>query len=335
MKKALPIILALVACAAIVFCVVLNNQKGDLDKAKQAAEAKVNEITAKLTDTENLKKAAEDKVAELEGKLNEAGDILGEATEELAEAEQVYKQGNVNGDEDGEIDVADFDRWIDDFMAYSTGQLELVPGTEDFQRMDVNCDGDINVGDAVAIRNYVLYDSFTGPANARVMADANETMTTTTTMVNGKQRIAINLNSQNDYVALQADIVLANGQKLAGVQMSDRSNGHNLMTMQMADGKVRIMATSTMNNAFQGTEGAVVYIDVEGNGQTEVSNVIFADAAAGTKKFAADSTTGVAAVKTQAQDEQVYSIGGRLMNAMKKGLNIIRRADGTSQKVIK
>jgi len=115
MKKALPIILALVACAAIVFCVVLNNQKGDLDKAKQAAEAKVNEITAKLTDTENLKKAAEDKVAELEGKLNE------EAESAKAELESVKA--------DAEAKIAELTAKVSELEAQAAAAADAAKAT--------------------------------------------------------------------------------------------------------------------------------------------------------------------------------------------------------------
>jgi hypothetical protein len=65
-------------------------------------------------------------------------------------------------------------------------------------------------------------------------------------------------------------------------------------------------------------------------------NIEFATAAANTTAFQIGSeATGIASVKAAADGEQVYSIGGRLMNAVKKGINIIRRADGTTQKVIK
>jgi hypothetical protein len=49
----------------------------------------------------------------------------------------------------------------------------------------------------------------------------------------------------------------------------------------------------------------------------------------------AAETTGIDAARAEAGAGQVYSLSGRVMNALRKGINIIRRADGSTQKVIK
>jgi len=51
-----------------------------------------------------------------------------------------------------------------------------------------------------------------------------------------------------------------------------------------------------------------------------------------------NQTTGIAERITNAIDsaaQKVYNLGGRLMEGVKKGINIIRNADGTTTKVVK
>ena len=52
--------------------------------------------------------------------------------------------------------------------------------------------------------------------------------------------------------------------------------------------------------------------------------------------MAAGAATGISGVKAAADGQStVYSLGGRLVDTLRKGVNIIRRADGTTRKVVK
>ena len=48
-------------------------------------------------------------------------------------------------------------------------------------------------------------------------------------------------------------------------------------------------------------------------------------------------TTGINSVEGTAESlkAKIYNVGGKLMNQIKKGINIIRNSDGSTQKVIK
>ena len=49
-----------------------------------------------------------------------------------------------------------------------------------------------------------------------------------------------------------------------------------------------------------------------------------------------DGTTGIDGVNAEKSlKEKIYSVGGQMMNSIKKGINIIRNADGTTKKVIR
>jgi hypothetical protein len=93
---------------------------------------------------------------------------------------------------------------------------------------------------------------------------------------------------------------------------------------------------------FSGNEGAVLYIDVETTseymgGNAELLNILFSDTNAQTRSFAiGGDATGINTLSTfETLKQKVYDLGGRLKDGVKKGLNIIRNADGSTKKVVK
>lgn len=50
-----------------------------------------------------------------------------------------------------------------------------------------------------------------------------------------------------------------------------------------------------------------------------------------------DFTTGISSVTTTTDSsvEAIYDLSGRKLNEMQKGINIVRKADGTTVKVLK
>lgn len=265
--------------------------------------------------------------------------------QDIANAEATYIKYHKLGDAnmDGLVTTTDYVE-IMNYVLMKTEYGEkygTMPASdsEKFSQLNVSKeDGDskINVTDAVALINLLSYGDIHGAAGARAIDANNDMLTMQTTMVNGVRRIALNLANSQMYAAAQFDLVLPEGMKVVGAQLATRANRHSLDSNVLADGTMRFAITSQNNRVFEGNEGAVVYIDVEGAGDVMFQNIEFATAAANTTAFQIGSeATGIASVKAAADGEQVYSIGGRLMNAVKKGINIIRRADGTTQKVIK
>lgn len=67
-----------------------------------------------------------------------------------------------------------------------------------------------------------------------------------------------------------------------------------------------------------------------------LENVIFSEANGRISRIGGDSTTGINGVEAESSLKQkVYSVGGQLLNKVKNGINIIRNANGKSQKVAK
>jgi len=214
----------------------------------------------------------------------------------------------------------------------------LTESIYEFYRMDINQDGTINVGDGQAALNYTFYGNLLGdvPADARTSNGGNESLVAS---MNGNQ-IAIALNNSRQYSAFQMDVVLSEGMAIDSQSLAARNAGFSIETAQLANGATRILVMANeAGQAFDGNDGEVLFINVKGQGTVEFENVIFATINANTTTFQLNAVsggaTGINGVDALAEGEQVYSIGGRLMNTLKKGVNIIRRNDGTTQKVIK
>jgi len=185
--------------------------------------------------------------------------------------------------------------------------------------------------------NVAFYGKVNGEGAAEARANAAESLVAT---MNGN-RIAIALNNARQYCNMQLDLVMTEGMTVVGQELSARMGKHTVSGSDLGNGIYRIVITSSdIEGAIEGNEGDLLYINVEGQGNVEFQNVILADMAAGSHKFqiagvAGGETTGIAAAKQNGVMESIYNMGGRVMNGLKKGINIIRRADGTTQKVIK
>ena len=223
-----------------------------------------------------------------------------------------------------------------------------------FSAIDVNESGAIEVGDLTAIVNYILDKNWQGYATKAEDAGVkgwmddsmSESLTMTTSMTQqGTQRIAVNLQNVESYTAFQLDVLLPEGMTIVGQTLSDRAgNSHRLLSREQEDGSIRFLASSIKGETFSGSEGAVLYIDVEtganfNGGNVELLNILFSNTDAQTRAFAVDANgeaTGISFMSTiESLKQKVYDLGGRMMNGMMKGINIIQGADGQAKKVLK
>lgn len=228
---------------------------------------------------------------------------------------------------------------------------------------DVNGDGFFTVADLTQISNIIFYgdpagekveETEGGTTRARVVRSATSadgelavTKTGEETTVFGKTvQIAVEVAHQATFTAGQFDIQLPAGMKLVGQTLSDRANGHELLSNEIADGKYRFLASTIGNNAFNGNSGAIVVLSVEvgsdyNGGDIQVSNVIFSDAKGRSYSITrgigdgTGETTGINAITAPTMKERIFSIGGMVKKSIQKGINIIVGEDGTARKVVK
>lgn len=242
--------------------------------------------------------------------------------------ENTYVLGDVT--EDGVV-------LTDDYLAVLNALLdpETLEGGKVFAAADVNRDGEISIADVTLIAAKVtngLWPSLGGSLNAPMVGSENLTVSAEDN--NGVQRIAINLENRKDYVACQMDIILPAGMTVVGESVGNRANGHALYSKDI-DGVHRVVISTIENNSF--TNGsAILYLDVQGGSIDKVAldKVIFAEANGRETTITGSDATGISGMEAEGSLKQkIYTVGGQLLDKVKQGINIVRNANGKTQKV--
>lgn len=242
--------------------------------------------------------------------------------------ENTYVLGDVT--EDGVV-------LTDDYLTVLNAVLdpETLEGGKVFAAADVNRDGKISIADVTLIAAKVtngLWPSLGGSLNAPMVGSENLTVSAEDN--NGVQRIAINLENRKDYVACQMDIVLPAGMTVVGESVGNRANGHALYSKDI-DGVHRVVISTIENNSF--TNGsAILYLDVQGGSIDKVAldKVIFAEANGRETTITGSDATGISSMEAEGSLKQkIYTVGGQLLDKVKQGINIVRNANGKTQKV--
>ena len=218
---------------------------------------------------------------------------------------------------------------------------------------DVDGNKQFTVADMTKISNIIFYGDKNGaaPAGAKgqlTVVDNDEitlVKESEETSVFGKTiRVAVNVAHNVAFTAGQFDVKLPEGMKIASQSLTERGNGHELLCNEIGNGLYRMVAATIDNTKFNGRTGALVLIDVEVSGsytggEISVSNVIFSDANGISYSIVGPGndgeTTGIDGVTAPTVKERIYSIGGQMKKALKKGINIIVGEDGKGHKVVK
>ncbi len=337
---------------------VLKEYKAQMEEVEKALTAlkKYNSDSytyGLITEDIDGGKLTDEEEQELENKkidfVAEAVDAIFNKVEELkkqlAELEQnaqnsSYMLGDVNRDK--EVTVADY-------MEILNAALEVTaiePGTLQFLAADINGDGEISIGDITAVVKIIngTYAPAQARSYARCMPNNSADRLSLTAEGDGvKQRIAVNLDATLAYNGCQMDIMLPAGVTFVGAEVAHRANGFSLNSNELSNGRLRVVLSSLEEADFAHGDGALFYLDVEvshnyaGNG-VGVENILFTDNAVHVYALPAvsgDETTGIGTVSVGEEvKEKIYSVSGKLMNGLKRGVNIIRGNDGTSKKVL-
>lgn len=247
-------------------------------------------------------------------------------------------------DHNGKITVGDYD-------AVRQIILEINNPAETsamFYAADVNWDGLVNVGDLTLIGKYIMEgEKFpaapagtSSVAMAKGMALGLPTYGSLAMTAEGSgltQTLKVAVDSPLGFVGGQFDVVLPAGVKLASVA----SSSHDAL-MGEVNGAVRVLVSNLENTEIVNGQTFVelnveVTSDYNGGG-IEVQNAKFADAEGTVFTLAKSSIgtpTGLTNLTTvEKVQSKVYSVGGMLMNKMKKGINIIVNSDGTTKKQV-
>lgn len=219
---------------------------------------------------------------------------------------------------DGEVTTSDA------VAAVAFALEKEVPSEKALKVADVNKSGAITVSDAVGIVNIALNNET--PATARGEMEAVNFLTQNGT--------SLNLTNSTEFVGFQMDVTLTDGAMLNGVSLTDRAANLQVVYNRIADNTYRIIAFSTGNAAIEGNEGAIFSLDITGNDNIAISNIEFADAAANAYALSLAETTGINSIYAGAANAESYTIGGVKNDKVRKGMNIVRTADGKVKKVL-
>ena len=88
------------------------------------------------------------------------------------------------------------------------------------------------------------------------------------------------------------------------------------------------------NAALEGNSGALLIVRTRGAGNLEVEGAIFADRHATGFGLGNEGLSGIDSITESCQNvkERIYNVAGQAMNRIQRGINIIRKSDGTTTK---
>ena len=186
-------------------------------------------------------------------------------------------------------------------------------------------DGAVAVEDAVDIVNIIMdYDYSAAVAPAAKARESETDMIA----VNGNQ---LSLTNSNEYVAFQMDINV-DGQ-FNGAALTERAADHQIVYNKVGENTWRIIGISMANKAFNGNAGALVNFDIDGTYTVSTAKFITLDTQAYYLNIGGEAT-GISSVSAlNAEAKAIYTPAGVRVNSLQKGLNIVRKADGTTVKV--
>lgn len=246
--------------------------------------------------------------------------------------------GDIRGHVQGNDDIS-----VDDIQKLT----EIVANGQaaDLDRCDVNGDGSVTVTDIIWLQYFWAFNEWPdAPAAVRSFGQTtsgSDAVTMETVATEGTiTRIAVSLTGETPFRAFQIAMQLPEGAKVVSQHMGNRVVSGWLMHSKAMEGNVRFMTISENDKPFTGSEGAVLYVDIENlQGEVVLTEALFTDTQFNEANLQNGSvTTGIRQMISNALEgasKRVYNIGGAMMDSLRKGINIIRNADGTTQKVLK
>lgn len=314
----------------------LNSQLAALRLRKEAVDNRIKELSTSGDYLDDLEGWA----AEFDKEAQKAKDIADEA-KAIAEsaAENEFVPGDVNNEPDGVVDVVDVQMiatWSGEKLTYD--QIKEQYSARQAAAADLNNDQMVNIADVTAVVRLAM-DAENGNegaryAYARGIAGGNDTMDIVPLGTeDGVRRYELNLNNSTEFIAGQFDVILPAGVELLDAKLADRTSDHVIQVYQH-EGSATILIFSMKNSKFSGHSGALVVLETRGAGTIDIENAVFVDACnqqynvqKGSMSFIDTITEGARNLK-----ESIYNVAGQARQSIQRGINIIRRSDGTTTK---
>ena len=241
-------------------------------------------------------------------------------------------KGDLNGDD--EYNISDIIQVINVIAGEST---------EDYLKYiaDVNGDGEVDIADIIAIINLMIEQANSSAPELAMapMEEAQETSDHIAASINGNE-LSVDLENSNQYAGFQMLVTVP-----AGLQLTDatldaaRTDEHNVLLRQVAEGQYLVIGYSLSNSVLKGNTGKLLTLTTEGvqNGDIIISNVMFATADA--EKYnlngisLSGSATGIEDIDASLSSEDIiYDLNGRRLTAVPKNGPYIKNGKKYIQK---
>lgn len=251
--------------------------------------------------------------------------------------ENSFVPGDVELDNEvSAVDVQQVIAWIGEDMTFD----DLVASSpRQAYAADVNGDSKINIADVVAISNIVLND-LNNPSQAprllvkgvQTAAENNLTVALGET-VDGVREYAVMINNNTAFVGGQLDINVGAGMEIVDIELTERGADHKLYRFDNNSG-ARVVIASMANDELRGNSGAMLIVRTRGAGKLTVGNAVFADINATAYGLAGEGMSAIDSIGESFRNakERIYNVAGQALDRIQRGVNIIRKSDGTTTK---
>lgn len=314
----------------------LNAQLDALRIRKEAVDNKIEELRTSVDYRDDLEGWA----AEFDKEAQNAKDIADEA-KAIAEsaAENEFTPGDVNNEPDGVVDVVDVQMiatWSGEKLSYD--QIKEQYSARQAAAADLNNDQMVNIADVTAVVRLAM-DAENGTTGARYayargIAGGNDTMDLVPLGTeDGVRSYELNLNNSQTFIAGQFDVVLPAGVEFVDAKLAGRTTDH-VLNVYYHEGFVTLQIFSFTNAEISGHSGALVVLETRGAGTVEIENALFVDTRNQTYNVQMGSMSFIDTITEGARNlkESIYNVAGQARQSIQRGINIIRRSDGTTTK---
>ena len=232
-----------------------------------------------------------------------------------------YLFGDVNTDEEVDVvDVVDIARFV-----------VATPSANFREKLaDLNADNTVNIADAVTLVNHIAGNQ--DFARAMVPSKLSYDYNLCKLKLVGTQEHALSLylNGDADFTAFQFDVELPENMNITDIKINgQRMNSHQLLYNKVGDNLYRVAALSLSNIIFNGSEGELLKISLDGHATEEisVSDIHFVTKDATDITFdnlsLSEIITGIDNVIINESNNIIYNLQGRRLSNMQRGVNIV------------
>ena len=209
---------------------------------------------------------------------------------------------------------------------------------------DIDEDGKVTVADLTKVKNYYLYNNYSGytpgSSQARAAYPAAQTAGSLDMAVSGSF-LNVSLDTQVGYAAIQLDVTLPAGVVLTDAAFAGSTEGAQAVYNKIGENTWRVLLFSEDNsNMVDGTELLNLGLAGKGYGTVSISNAMGSNTRGILIPIPGDSddidiSTGIEApAEIAGGNSFFYGVNAAMQRSFEKGVNIVKEAGKKAIKVL-